>query len=96
MEDYYSTNADGRRWIRRGDIRGMFGDVFRQTMYLYTMWRRFGLPHGRGWLAESEGVLQLISIADEERNLYEMREHEAAREKAKHGNSGRTKGSRSR
>lgn len=95
MEDYYASNADGRRWIQRGKIKALFDETFYSAMHLYTMWRRFGLPHGRGWIAESEGVIQLITIVDEERNLYEMREHEAAREKA-NGNSGRTKSRRSR
>jgi len=96
LEDYPASNADGRRWILRGKIKELFDATFYDSIYLYTMWKRFGLPHGRGWLAESEGVLQRISIVDEERNLYEVSEAEAAREKAKHGNSGRVKGSRSR
>ena len=94
LEPVYASNADGRRWVRRRDIPGHFDATFYEAVRLWTMWKRFGLPHGRGWLAESEGVFQLITIVDEEWSLYESKEHEARIKER--GNSGRVKGSRSR
>lgn len=95
FERIWAHNADGWRWVRRGDIPGLlYSLTFADAMRLYMMWKRFGLPNGRGWLHESEGVLQVISIVDEERNLWEVKEQEARM--AERGNSGRTKGRRSR
>lgn len=88
MEDYPANTEDGRRWVRRGDIPGLMDETFLRALKLYTMWKRFGLPHGRGWLAESEGVLQMISIVDEETNLYERHRLEESRKNR--GNSRRT------
>lgn len=94
MEPVYATNADGRAWVKRGDIPGYFGEVFYFAMYQWAMWKRFGLPHGRGWMGESEGVLQVITVVDEEQALWERREQE--KRMAERGNSGRVKSRRSR
>jgi hypothetical protein len=48
------------------------------------MWRRFkrfGLPHGSGWLNERESVVDAISVVDEEQSYYESRKLEEARKK---------------
>jgi len=44
----YWRNADGRRWIRRGDIITYFDETFLTAVDLWRMWRMFGLPHGGG------------------------------------------------
>ena len=60
--------------------------MFFEALNLWGMWKRFGLPHGKGWLDESHRTIQLIRTVDEERNLYDSKEMESKR-----GSSGRVK-----
>ena len=84
----WCNNADGWRWVRRGDILGYFDETFYTAMRLWVNWKRFGLPNGGGWLNEPEVVLRVITVVDEERSLYDSKSIEESR---KHGSSGRVK-----
>lgn len=87
---YWRGDA-GKRWIKRGEILGYFDETWATAVELWRRWKMFGLPHGRGWLAETPAVLQAIDIVESEKNLYESRSLEEQREK-----SGSSRGTKSR
>ena len=91
----YSHDPIGWRWILRDDIPALFTEDLFDAIHLWKRWKRFGLPHGGGWLDEGERIIQLINIVEDEWNLYESGERESAREKSSGGSRG-TKSYRSR
>lgn len=42
----------------------------------WAKWKRFGLPHGQGWLFERPLWIQAIEILEQEFELYQSREME--------------------
>lgn len=71
---------------------GYFDELFHEAVYQWKRWRMFGLPHGRGWLAETDIVLQVIDTVEGERNFFESKSIEAERKRRENGNSRGTTG----
>lgn len=81
----YWRNDDGRKWVQHKTVPGYYDETFASAVQLWKKWKTFGLPHGGGWLGERAVALRAIEIVEEERNLYESRRMEEARNKR--GNS---------
>lgn len=75
----------------RGEIPTYFTDSFWESVLLWRNWRNFGLPNGGGWLHERPEVIQVITIIDEERIMYEQREAEERRNGDSRRATGRNK-----
>jgi hypothetical protein len=55
--------------MRRGDVPGLLADeLFVTGMREWNRFRRFGLPHGRGYLHEKRLYLRVIEIFEQEYN----------------------------
>ena len=77
----YWRGADGRKWIRRGDIASYFDETFFTAVEVWNKFKLFGLPHGSGWLNERPSVVAAVSVVESERTFYESRKLEEARKK---------------
>ena len=58
-------------FVRRGEIAGILSDELVVTAWsAWRRYRRFGLPHGSGYLAERRRYLQAIEICEQEHDLF--------------------------
>ena len=87
-ELYYKSEGNG--FIPFADIPLVFDELFYSAVNEYLAWKRFGLPHGAGWMNERALWVRAVTIVDEEHGVYESRKIEESR----NGSRG-TKGSRS-
>lgn len=76
LEAIYWRNADGRTWIRRGDIIDYFDETWACAVREWKDWKMFGLPHGSGPLAERPQWIDAVRLVEEEYNFYENRRAE--------------------
>lgn len=60
----------GGRWVKRGEIKDYFDDVFYVAYKEWKYWKRFGLGNGQGWRNEREIHLKLIDIFESEMDIY--------------------------
>ena len=63
--------------VRMGDIEALLkGPLFATGMREWSRFRRFGLPHGRGYLQENRLYVRVIEIFEQEYNdfLYRLME----------------------
>lgn len=57
--------------VRRGDVPGLLeGPLFLSGLREWNRYRRFGLPHGRGYLGERRLYALVIEIFEQEYNAF--------------------------
>jgi hypothetical protein len=68
-------DPSGKELVRRGDIPALIEDELVQTAFgEWHRFRRFGLPHARGWAAERPVYVRIIEICEQEYDLYQAQE----------------------
>jgi hypothetical protein len=61
------------RFIKRGNVPGLLIDeLHRSAWNQWCRWKRFGLPHGGGYLQEGELWVTCMEILDEEQAVYQQ------------------------
>ena len=53
--------------VKRSEIKTSYLDnEFWSTYAIYKNWKRFGLPHGAGWLNEHSETIELLNLMQDE------------------------------
>jgi hypothetical protein len=77
---YSNSTEDGFSYVRRGDIPGIItGETVVTAWNEWQRWKRFGLPHGQGWINERPQWIKAVEICEQEFQLWQAREMEEAR-----------------
>lgn len=69
--------------IRAGDVEKYCDEYFFSCLERWALTKMWGLAHGRGWAEEPIEYINAISILENEQNMIEGEEIEAAKEKSK-------------
>jgi hypothetical protein len=60
------------RFIKRGSVPAILADELHRCAWNeYCRWKRFGLPHGGGYLQEGALWVTCMEIIDEEQAVYQ-------------------------
>lgn len=63
-KDKEGNVVDGTDFMTQEDINQLDTPLFQNAWQLYCNFKRYGLPHGKGYLAERQIILTLIDILD--------------------------------
>ncbi|MCL2181027.1 MAG: hypothetical protein FWB83_07855, partial [Treponema sp.] len=59
-----------REWvIKRGEVHGYLSPEFYTAYKLWSRIKRYGWPHGQGWIREPAGLVELVELFDTELEL---------------------------